>query len=68
MRLRACQRQAHMMILLLLEQRDLRVPRRQQGQGGRLDAAHVQGTVIEDGEKARSVDPHQPVRPLAAEG
>ena len=67
-RLRAGQGQAYMMIFLLLEQRDLRVPRRQQGQGGRLDAAHVQGTVIEDGEKAGGVDPYQPVSPLAAEG
>ena len=67
-RLRAGQRQAHMMILLLLEQRDLRVPRRQQGQGGRLDAAHIQGAVVENGEKAGGVDPHQPVSPLAAEG
>ena len=67
-RLRAGQRQAHMMILLLLKQRDLRVPRRQQGQGGRLNTAHIQGAVIEDGEKAGGVDPHQPVSPLAAEG
>ena len=57
-----------MMILLLLEQRDLRVTRRQQGQGGRLDAAHIQGAVVENGEKAGGVDPHQPVSPLAAEG
>ena len=57
-----------MMILLLLEQRDLRVPRRQQGQGGRLNTAHIQGAVIENGEKPRGVDPHQPVSPLAAEG
>ena len=67
-RLRAGQGQAHMMILLLLEQRDLRVPRRQKGQGGRLNTAHIQGAVIEDGEKAGGVDPHQPVSPLAAEG
>ena len=56
------------MIFFFVEQRDLRVPRRQQGQGGRLDAAHIQGAVIEDGEKAGGVDPHQPIRFLAAEG
>ena len=57
-----------MMILLLLEQRDLRVPRRQQGQGGRLDTPYVQGAVVENGEKAGGIDPNQPIRFLAAEG
>ena len=55
------------MIFFLVEQRDLRVTLRQHCQRGRLNTAHIQGTVIENGEKARGVDPHQPVRFLAAE-
>ena len=55
------------MILFLVKQRDLRVTLRQHCQCGRLNTAHIQGTVIENGEKSRSIDPHQPVRFLAAE-
>ena len=33
-----------------------------------LDTAHIQGAVVENGEKPRGVDPHQPVRFLTAEG
>ena len=56
------------MILFLVKQRDLRVTLRQHCQCGCLNTAHIQGTVIENGEKSRSIDPHQPVRFLAAEG
>ena len=56
------------MIFFFVEQRDLRVTLRQHCQCGRLNTAHIQGTVIENGEKSRSIDPHQPVRFLAAEG
>ena len=56
------------MILFLVEQRDLRVTLRQHCQCGGLNTAHIQGTVIENGEKARGVDSHQPIRFLAAEG
>ena len=62
------QRQAQQMIFFLVKQRDLRVTLRQHCQCGCLNTAHIQGTVIENGEKARSIDPHQPVRFLAAEG
>ena len=60
--------QAHMMVFLLFEARDLPVPVRQHGKGRGLDTAHIQGAVVEDGEKPRGIDPHQPVRFLAAEG
>ena len=56
------------MILFLVKQRDLRVTLRQHCQCGGLNTAHIQGAVIENGEKARGVDPHQPIRFLAAEG
>ena len=55
------------MIFFLVEQCDLCVTLRQHCQCGRLNTAHIQGTVIENGEKSRSIDPHQPVRFLAAE-
>ena len=66
-RLGSIQRQAQQMILFLVKQCDLRVTLRQHCQCGRLNTAHIQGTVIENGEKSRSIDPHQPVRFLAAE-
>ena len=56
------------MIFFFAEQRDLRVTLRQHCQRRCLHTAHIQGTVIENGEKSRSIDPHQPVRFLAAEG
>ena len=56
------------MIFFFVEQRDLRVTLRQHCQCGGLNTAHIQGAVIENGEKARGVDPHQPIRFLAAEG
>ena len=56
------------MIFFLVKQRDLCITLRQHCQRGGLHTAHIQGTVIENGEKARSVDPHQPIRFLAAEG
>ena len=62
------QRQAQQMIFFLVKQRDLRVTLRQHCQSGGLHTAHIQGAVIENGEKARGVDPHQPIRFLAAEG
>ena len=62
------QRQAQQMIFFFVEQRDLRVTLRQHCQCGGLNTAHIQGAVIENGEKARGVDPHQPIRFLAAEG
>ena len=62
------QRQAQQMIFLFVEQRDLCVTLRQHCQRGRLNTAHIQGAVIENGEKTSGVDPHQPIRFLAAEG
>ena len=56
------------MIFFFVEQRDLRVTLRQHCQCGRLHTTHIQGAVIENGEKACGVDPHQPIRFLAAEG
>ena len=61
------QRQAQQMIFFLVKQRDLCVTIRHHCQCGGLNTAHIQGTVIENGEKSRSIDPHQPVRFLAAE-
>jgi len=62
------QRQAQQMIFFFVEQRDLRVTLRQHCQCGGLNTAHIQGAVIENGEKARGVDSHQPIRFLAAQG
>ena len=56
------------MIFFLVEQRDLRVTLRQHCQCGGLDTPHIQGAVIENGEKTGGVDSHQPIRFLAAEG
>ena len=56
------------MIFFFVEQRDLCITIRQHCQRGRLNTAHIQGAVIENGEKARGIDPHQPIRFLAAEG
>ena len=56
------------MIFLFVEQCDFCITLRQHCQRGCLHTAHIQGAVIENGEKARSVDPHQPIRFLAAEG
>ena len=67
-RLSSIQRQAQQMIFFFVEQRDLRVTLRQHCQCGRLHTTHIQGAVIENGEKARSVDSHQPIRFLAAQG
>ena len=61
------QHQAQQMIFFFVEQRDLRVTLRQHCQCGGLNTAHIQGAVIENGEKARGVDPHHPIRFLAAE-
>ena len=55
------------MIFLFVEQCDFCVTLGKHGKGRRLDAPYIQGAVIENGEKARSVDPHQPIRFLAAE-
>ena len=62
------QHQAQQMIFFFVEQRDLRVTIRHHCQCGCLNTAHIQGAVIENGEKARGIDPHQPIRFLAAEG
>ena len=62
------QHQAQQMIFFLVKQRDLRVTLRQHCQCGCLNTAHIQGAVIENGEKTSGVDPHQPIRFLAAEG
>ena len=56
------------MIFFLVEQRDLCVTLRQHCQCGGLNTAHIQGSVIEDGEKAGGVDSHQPIRFLPAKG
>ena len=55
------------MIFFLVKQRDLCVTLRQHCQRRRLHTPHIQGAVIEDGEKARGIDAHQPIRFLAAE-
>ena len=67
-RLGSIQCQAQQMIFFLVEQRDLCVTLRQHCQRRRLHTAHIQGAMIEDGEKACGIDPHQPIRFLAAEG
>ena len=56
------------MIFFFAEQRDLRVTLRQHCQRRCLHTAHIQGAVIENGEKTGGVDSHQPIRFLAAEG
>ena len=56
------------MIFFFAEQRDLRVTLRQHCQRRCLHTAHIQGAVIENGEKAGGIDPRQPIRFLAAEG
>ena len=55
------------MIFFLVEQCDLCVTLRQHCQCGCLHTAHAQGAVIEDREKSGGIDPHQPIRFLAAE-
>ena len=67
-RLGSIQCQAQQMIFFLVKQRDLCVTLRQHCQRGCLHTAYIQGAVIEDGEKARGIDPHQPIRFLAAQG
>ena len=67
-RLGSIQRQAQQMIFFFVEQRDLCVTLCQHCQSGRLNTTHIQGAVIENGEKACGIDPHQPIRFLAAEG
>ena len=62
------QRQTQQMIFFLVKQRDLRITLCQHCQSGRLNTAHIQGSVIEDREKACGIDPHQPIRFLAAQG
>ena len=48
-------------VFLFLEIADLGLPVNQHIEGRRLDTAHGQGLVIEDGEKPGGVDPHQPI-------
>ena len=55
------------MIFFFVEQCDFCVTLGKHGKSRRLDAPHIQSAVIENGEKACSVDPHQPIRFLAAE-
>ena len=55
------------MVFLLAEQGDPAVPVHQHGKGGRLYPPHIQGAMVEDGEKAACVDADEPVRLLAAE-
>ena len=62
------QRQAQQMIFFFVEQRDLCVTLRQHCQRRRLHTPHIQGAVVEDGEKAGGVDSHQPIRFLPAKG
>ena len=62
------QHQAQQMIFFFVEQCDFFVTLGKHGKSRRLDTAHIQGAVIENGEKARGVDPHQPIRFLAADG
>ena len=61
------QHQAQQMIFLFVEQCDFCVTLRQHCQRRRLHTTHIQGTVIENGKQPRGVDPHQPIRFLAAE-
>ena len=67
-RLGSIQRQAQQMIFFLVKQRDLCVTLCQHCQRRCLHTANIQGAVIENGEKACGIDPHQPIRFLAAEG
>ena len=56
------------MVFLFLKAADLGLPVNQYFQGRRLDTAHGQGLVVEDGEKSCRVDPHQPIRLRPAKG
>ena len=56
------------MVFLFLKAADLGLPVNQHFQGRRLDTAHGQGLVVEDGEKSCRVDPHQPIRLRPAKG
>ena len=67
-RLSSVQRQTQQMIFFLVKQRDLCVTIRHHCQRRCLHTAHIQSAVIENGEKARGIDPHQPIRFLTAEG
>ena len=62
------QHQAQQMIFLFVEQCDFCVTLCQHCQRRRLHTTHIQCAVIENGEKARGIDPHQPIRFLAAQG
>ena len=55
------------MIFFFVEQRDFRVTLRQHCQRGVCTRPTFRGAVIEDGKKACGIDPHQPIRFLAAE-
>ena len=56
------------MIFFFVEQYDFCVTLGKHGKSRRLDAPHIQSAVIENGKQPRGVDPHQPIRFLAAEG
>ena len=56
------------MVFLFLKAADLGLPVNQHFKGRRLDTAHGQGLVVEDGEQPGRVDPHQPIRLRPAKG
>ena len=67
-RLHAARRDLDDVVFLFLEAADLGLPVNQHFEGRRLDTAHGQGLVVEDGEQPGRVDPHQPIRLRPAKG
>ena len=67
-RLHAARRDLDDVVFLFLKAADLGLPVNQHFEGRRLDTAHGQGLVVEDGEQPGGVDPHQPIRLRPAKG
>ena len=67
-RLHAARRNLDDVVFLFLEAADLGLPVNQHFEGRRLDTAHGQGLVVEDGEKSCRIDPHQPICLCPAKG
>ena len=64
----AIQFQLHMIEFLFFEHGDLAVTLHQHGQGRRLDTAHIQSAVVQNGEQTGGIDAHHPIRFLATQG
>ena len=67
-RLHAARRDMDNVVFLFLKIADFGLPVNQHIEGRRLDTAHGQGLVVEDGEKPGGVDPHQPIGLRPAQG